>query len=496
MYVGAGVTIYAILDELIANTSLDVTTTAVDQSNNIAVSLSLLDNPVTIVSANTGFVDEIIIKNNDTIPHGVAIVIDDGVDQRFLYYTILSMGASAIYKPKTGWQNQGSALTSGWVNSGHIGDSTVTSGNIASGQIYTSHLSSGDITSGHLSDNSVVSGSIGSGQINDFNFTSGARIDSAEYLLSEGLISAETISGGRGVTLNQSGALIVARAGQSGRYPAIGVCVNNVLSGQPVSRYHLARVVSPTHFNFVGGMGCEHPIWLGLSGEMAFPTPPLPGGSGINQIIAFGTNPQRMTIFPQSVISGNETRYSFGLDSAQENHIASGQIGLNHIGSGAVNEEAFDAASISTLKFTSGFFAVGRGCVEGLIDTVVAEEAISGCKPINISQSGRARIAMSSVSGRMPVVAILFNNVVSGEIISFLSGHEIIDYGEFYGPSGLLPTSGFGRHLFVGASGDIVTRDGITSGCLVQRIGANVDSGLMSVAIDNSVTSGFEVGAP
>lgn len=72
---------------------------------------------------------------------------------------------------------------SGFVTSGFLGDSSVLSGTIGSGQIGASHLasglfdelklSSGEITSGYLGNNSVVSGSIASGQIGQYHIASG-----------------------------------------------------------------------------------------------------------------------------------------------------------------------------------------------------------------------------------------------------------------------------------------------------------------------------------
>jgi hypothetical protein len=122
----------------------------------------------------------------------------------------------------------------------------------------------------------------------------------------------------------------------------------------------------------------------------------------------------------------------------------------------------------------------------------ISEEAISGVRAINISQSGYARIAMAGVSGRMPAVGILAVNVASGVPLSALSGNALITRGRVQTASGRIPTSGFGLYLYVGMSGNLVRDVGFTSGMVAQRVGVIAGSGGMIVSVGDRVTSGLE----
>jgi hypothetical protein len=506
MYVGAGATLEGKLGEAITSANVDVQTVSVSTGNVITVKTSQQLDGVSaraIVDATAGFVDEVIIKNTDSVTHSVTIQINDGANTRELITTLLAQGSTLTYKPSLGWQTTGPYIGSGWITSGMLGNASVLSGSIGSGQIGGPHIASGGISSGKIGNAAVVSGSIASGQVFDNHFSSGARIDSAEYLVADGLISAEVISGAlpgaRAVAINTSGALVVAMAGQSGRFPAVGVCIDNVDSGQPVRRYHKGRLFSQS-FNFSGNtatFGAPMPIWLGVSGELTInnvAVSTLPLGSGINQIMGYRVSQSGMTIEMNYVASGTVGRFAIASGAILSGHISSGQIGPFHIGSGAIQGSQLASGAVTQFKIGSGaLVSYARQSVADLyFSGTVSEEAISGVRAINISQSGYARIAMAGVSGRMPAVGVLVGNVASGVPLAALSGNALITRGRVQVTSGRIPTSGFGLYLYVGMSGDLIRNVGITSGMVIQRIGVIAGSGGMIVAVGDRITSGLE----
>ena len=232
-------------------------------------------------------------------------------------------------------------------------------------------------------------------------------------------------------------------------------------------------------------------------------------------------------ILSSNIASGQIHSLSLSSGAVLSGHIASGQVGGNHFGSGSILSAHLASGVVSATKLGSGAIisahiasgqvggsAIGSGAVlsahlaSGVVslpklisgtafmilsDTLVTEELISGYKPINISQSGYARVAMAGVSGRMPVHAICVANIASGTVMSPLSGNAPIIAG------GLLPTSGvvpqpavFGAILFCGMSGTLIQAASLASGILAQRIGKVMRSGWMHVCIDQQVTSGLQ----
>lgn len=170
-------------------------------------------------------------------------------------------------------------LLSGAIGSGQIGRFHIASGRLegfelGSGSVVSGRIASGQVGFGHLADGSVQSGTIASGQIDSYHFTSGATVSRSQYVewaasgLIGGFITAEIISGVRAVTLNQSGALIIAMASISGRYPAIGAVVDNVLSGIQPNVYSHGPIFQVTSglANYSGWLG-RHVI-LGRSGHL------------------------------------------------------------------------------------------------------------------------------------------------------------------------------------------------------------------------------------
>lgn len=204
---------------------------------------------------------------------------------------------------------------------------SVSSTNIASGQVGQFAISSGAVVSGDLgitgggapngnlllrddftwqdintvssgsavSSGAVLSGNIASGQVNAGNsftrtFSSGAEITYANALTfdwpypasTDPIITAELISGIRCVRVNSSGQIQIAMAAVSGRMPATGVLFSNIQSGQqlentlsgaigigPVIRYGLVKGFSSEIGSGVcisGRMGRS--LWVGASGQI------------------------------------------------------------------------------------------------------------------------------------------------------------------------------------------------------------------------------------
>jgi hypothetical protein len=123
--------------------------------------------------------------------------------------------------------------------------------------------------------------------------------------------------------------------------------------------------------------------------------------------------------------------------------------------------------------------------VSGTQWTALTEEIVSGSVAVCLSQSGNIRIAMASVSGRMPAVGVVFQNTLSG------LPANVYTAGAFQFTSGLVDFSGYlGQSLFVGRSGQIVTTSGsfnsggLLSGDVIQPIGYALNSGggMMGIA--------------
>src|SRR5216683_3504444 len=95
---------------------------------------------------------------------------------------------------------------------------------------------------------------------------------------------------------------------------------------------------------------------------------------------------------------GSVGNTSIGSGAVQSGNIASGQVGTYAFGSGATATRAMGLSPIYSGSFL----------------TVVTEETVSGVRAVHISPSGNVRIAMAAVSGRMPAIGAVFENVLSG----------------------------------------------------------------------------------
>ena len=122
--------------------------------------------------------------------------------------------------------------------------------------------------------------------------------------------------------------------------------------------------------------------------------------------------------------------------------------------------------------------------------TMITEELISGVRAVAISQSGNIRIAMASVSGRMPAVGIVVDNVTSGQQVA------VYTEGSFQLASGLGDYSGFiGSQLTVGRSGQIISLSGnfggLASGGLIQAIAVAQNSGRFLIGLGQPLQVGL-----
>lgn len=148
-------------------------------------------------------------------------------------------------------------------------------------------------------------------------------------------------------------------------------------------------------------------------------------------------------------------------------NINSGTVGVFDLGSGAVIAGTVGSGAIQSGNLSSGLIgdyalASGAGITAARYLEVfksgfagVTEEIISGVRAVCISQSGNIRIAKASISGLMPAIGVVYDNVLSG-IQPNVYTQGILQYS-----SGLGDYSGnLGRPLYVGRSGHVVTASG------------------------------------
>lgn len=179
--------------------------------------------------------------------------------------------------------------------------------------------------------------------------------------------------------------------------------------------------------------------------------------------------------------------------------IASGTIGTNDIGSGQIVSGLIGSGQVDTNHFASGATATnsifGGPFFSGSAWTIITEESISGVRAVHLSQSGTLRLAMASISGRMPAIGVVVDNVLSG------IRANVYRVGDFQFGSGLADYSGsLGLPLIVGRSGHIVTvsgsfnSGGLLSGDYIQQMGSVWNSGGAVIAVGTMILSG--IGTP
>lgn len=436
-----------------------------------------------------------------------------------------SIGDNTVYSGsiasgQVGWPH----LASGAVQSGDIANSAVVSGSYSSGSISRFAIASGSLTGFELGSGSIVSGRIASGQVSKFHFSSGSTIDSAEWLIEDTFTAGEPISGGGqavGVAFSQSGILQTAMASVSGRMPAVGVAIANFTSGQAVALYRAGRVFS-TSFSFSGWM--NQTLYVGASGHVVASGSPSasgnilqPLGVSISQsgaLIQIGGAFQAVLAGSGDIGSGailgqagggyfNIASGSIGANdlasgSVVSGRIASGQIGGNHLAQGAIGAGSLASGSLAPYDHSSGDVTRAAGFVvpfqSGLnwgIPNLITQETISGVRAVCISQSGNLRIAMASVSGRMPAIGLVVDNILSG------IPANVYTQGAFQLSSGVSDYSGYlGKPVWVGPSGHVVTFSGSwnsggfnvgSGGDFVQRFGTVVNSGAFILNPDSTL---------
>ncbi len=380
------------------------------------------------------------------------------------------------------------AVTAGTIGSGaivtvNLSSGAVGSGKFASGAVQGSFSQTQNIASGTIGFNDIGSGAIrsghyGSGQLDYPAFASGAIIPAAEWLVEHRIfITAEMISGAKAVGFNQSGALQIAMASVSGRMPAIGVATFDQVSGalvRVILRGRCFNEVNP--YNFSGYP--NQPIYVGASGDLVASGAPV-GSGNIQQIVGVSVN-----------ASGMMVQVGDPLESVL---IQSGDVGSGAIfGQAASGQFTIASGSIITYDVGSGLTVPRSQFVTPLVSgttwSLITEEIISGVRAVNISQSGTLRVAMASVSGRMPAVGVVIDNVLSG------IAANVYTQGLIRTTSGLTDYSGFlGRAVWVGRSGQIVTVSGsfnsgglnlASGGDFVQRAGVAITSGAFLVNLD------------
>jgi hypothetical protein len=324
-------------------------------------------------------------------------------------------------------------IASGQVGSHHISSGAVTSGAIASGQIGINHIASGAVRSGAIASGQVSQSALSSGAVNSGQVSSGAvtgSIGNAADCIASGTIGPNDF--GSGAVL--SGAIASGQIGVdhlgSGAVTSGAIASGQVgqfaISSGAVSSGRLGVTGSPTGTNFLR----DDFSWAAVS------------------IIASGA------LSSGSVVSGN---------------IASGQVGTFHFASGDIITYARNAS----------------------FDQYETAEMISGVRCVGINNSGLLQIAMAAVSGRMPATGVMFANALSGTVAT------VIRFGDVLGPSlsigsGLCISGRMGRSLWVGASGSVVTLSGggptigigaTNSGAWGQRIGTSSASGAVLIDI-------------
>lgn len=289
----------------------------------------------------------------------------------------------------------------------------------------------GSVTSGALADNSVLSGNIASGQLSTFKVASGGFGSGA---IGSGVIGHTHLASGS----VRSGHVASGQIGTN--HFASGVVLSGTIASGQVGQYHLA------------------------SGSVQ-------GALGTTPVVASGT------LGPNDLASG----------SVLSGAIASGQIGANHLASGTAAPANNSGTVVRAAQFTTPFQS-------GTSWSLNTEEVISGVRAVCVSQSGQLRVAMASVSGRMPAIGIVVDGVLSG------IPANVYTQGVFSLSSGMADYSGcLGKPVWVGRSGQVVTWSGsfnsgglnLASGAdFIQRLGVAVGSGtfIANVVLDMGQT--------
>jgi hypothetical protein len=367
---------------------------------------------------------------------------------------------------------------SGAVNSGHVasgavlgqaggGAFTIASGtvntfDIGSGGIQSGNVASGQLGFGHLANASVQSGTLASGVVSRFHHASGA--------VNSGHVASGAVLGQAG-----GGAFTIASGTIGTLDIGSGAIVSGLLGSGQVGSFHIASGAVGSGRLAVAGTPDGTKL---LRDDFTWTTPGAAsvnsGDIGSGKIASgavqgfFGTT--------RDIASGTVGVWDFGSGAIQSGAIASGQVGGGHVASGSLN--TYNLASGTAT--TAALFVMQS--ISGTAWANITEEIISGGRVVSMSPSGNIRIAMSSVSGRMPAVGVVFDNVASGITAN------VYTLGNFQFTSGMGDYSGYvGQQVYVGRSGQIVTTSGsfnsggLLSGDITQAIGVAAGSGSATI---------------
>lgn len=399
-------------------------------------------------------------------------------------------------------------LTSGQVVSGLIGNNAVNSGNISSGAIGQYQLSSGCVVSGDLGNNVVVSGSVASGILAHPMFAN-AAVQSGDlasgqisvYHLQSGLVSGLVLSGqvgsGQLAAIHTASGLILPGTGTTVVYGLSGITVNATalgLSSGIVTSGYLGNT-SVVSGSYASGSISQFALASGAvnSGQLASGS--VQGFFGSTRDVASGT----LGVFDFG--SGAVIAGTIGSGAVQSGNITSGSVGINQLSSGLASglilSGQFGSGQASTYvlasgttttraEFTGPFFS-------GTNWTATTQQIVSGIAAVSLSQSGTLQVAMASVSGTMPAIGLVVDNVASG------IQANVYTLGAFQLPvsSGMMVYSGYlGQPVYVGRSGQVVTASGalnsggFLSGDLLQPLGVVWNSGGVVLDVGSPYVSG------
>lgn len=393
------------------------------------------------------------------------------------------------------------SVTSGNVNTWiDVNPSSFRSGHLrhvdlASGIVRYENIASGQVGPFTIGSGAVTSGTVASGQLSDDHFASGATIDGSRFSVESEFFTASEdiiapayavspvaydlslpIASGNFIL----GGVVQARSCSSGRFPAIGLIVGNVVSGTRVKVYHKGLVFASGFSPNVAyvNLGPDNIGRLNIAGGGA-----IVGGTP--ETVVYQTMARHMGSgylwLGSDFRQVGEAFVGFGM-------IASGSIDNVRLGSGAVRSGHIASGAIATFS---------RDVLE---DGVVAGELISGVCCVRVTSSGLLQVAMAAVSGRMPADGIAIAtpaSMNSGTVASFIRmGRVLLGFLE---PA----ISGKqGSRIWVGASGQVVTISGAgggvgigptNSGAQGQMIGRICGSGEILIDVDNTLYSGEAV---
>ena len=192
------------------------------------------------------------------------------------------------------------------------------------------------------------------------------------------------------------------------------------------------------------------------------------------------------------VVSGMVTSGDLGAAVVFSGNIASGQVAWAHLSSGAVrsghiantavNSGNVSSGSLFGLHFASGATAdYGRGLVA---DTFTTTEIISGASiavGVAFNQSGLLQTAMAAVSGRMPSIGVVVDNVASGAVATvYQAGHLRSPAFSFSGWMNQL--------VYIGRSGQLSASGAPTlSGDIQQTVGVSTSQSGLFIQIGDAL---------